>query len=348
MKALLTLASAAIIATGAIATEIGPGSRAPSLSIKSWIKGEPVKGFQKGKVYVVEFWATWCGPCIESIPHLTDVAHKNTDVSFIGVSVWEDDVNGSVQKFVGDMGAKMDYDVAYSGNKDGMAKTWLEPAAQNGIPVAFIVKDRIIQWIGHPMSIDKPLSEVKAGTFDVKKYRVEFEKSAEKSRADMALNQEIKAAVDLFSDGKRKEANEKLNEIYAKRPDAAGQVENIRFHWLAVEDPKTWEAQAKTLAQSNKPEAIPQLRTFALYEASKEKGDTHSARIAIEDALAAAGPSDRLTLQYAALVYEKLKEIPLAVFYTEKLLAATPDTPENAEFRKAMTKKKSDLESLNH
>lgn len=36
------------------------GSPAPKLSVKEFVKGEPVKQFDKDKIYVVEFWATWC------------------------------------------------------------------------------------------------------------------------------------------------------------------------------------------------------------------------------------------------------------------------------------------------
>src|SRR6476469_6962935 len=83
---------------------------APSIIVSKWVKGEPVKEFEKGKIYVVEFWATWCGPCKATIPHLTEMAHKYKDVTFIGTSVWEHS-DSDVEPFVKEMGDKMDYHI---------------------------------------------------------------------------------------------------------------------------------------------------------------------------------------------------------------------------------------------
>ena len=61
--------------------------KAASLDGLTYIKGKPVT-FEKGKVTVVEFWATWCPPCKESIPHLTKVQkqYKDKGVTVIGIS----------------------------------------------------------------------------------------------------------------------------------------------------------------------------------------------------------------------------------------------------------------------
>jgi thiol-disulfide isomerase/thioredoxin len=65
------------------AQELTLGSKAPKLELKKFIKGESVKGFEKGKIYVVELWATWCGPCRTTIPHLTELQKKYKDVTII-------------------------------------------------------------------------------------------------------------------------------------------------------------------------------------------------------------------------------------------------------------------------
>ncbi|MSU58069.1 MAG: redoxin domain-containing protein [Pedosphaera sp.] len=145
------------------------GDPAAKLDISGWIKGKPVDlAAVKGKqVVVVEFWATWCGPCRTSIPHLTEMQKKFKDVIFIGVS---DEDAETVKPFVKKMGDKMDYTVAVDNDRKTSAG-YMEAYGINGIPHAFIVdKEGRVVWLGHPMGgLEETLAEVVAGKFDLEK-----------------------------------------------------------------------------------------------------------------------------------------------------------------------------------
>lgn len=147
------------------------GGPAPSLYIANWIKGDKVAAFEKGKVYVVEFWATWCKPCIAGMPHLSELAEKyKKDVTVLGVSVHErkETTLPVIEKFVAGMGEKMNYNVAT--DKDNqMWENWMEAYGERGIPYSFVVdRQGRVAWAGAPKNLDKVLPPVIAGTWDIK------------------------------------------------------------------------------------------------------------------------------------------------------------------------------------
>jgi len=175
---LLTLTCIAVVSTYAQNVQSPSliiGDPAPPLRVGKWIKGEPIQGFERGKVYVVEFWATWCRPCIAAMPRLSVLAGKYKDkVIVLGIDVLEQKTTSleKVKTFVSNMGSRMDYHVA-AANGNLMTASWLDASGEQGIPKTFVVDaDGRVAWIGHPMNLDEVLSKVVSNTWDINKESV--------------------------------------------------------------------------------------------------------------------------------------------------------------------------------
>ena len=218
------------------------GDAAPKLYASKWLNGDEVKDFEKGKVYIIECWATWCGPCRAAIPHVSELNTKFKDkgVVFIGMNVWERNVPG-VEPFVKQMGAKMNYRVALDvvgENIDTMGKTasaWLAAAGQTGIPCSFVVnKEGKVAWIGHPMGMEKIVEQVVAGTFDIKK-------QAEMDAKRAKLDERIGEAVEANDFDKLLKLSD---ELIAMDPSAAGQANMMKVMVLLTQKKKYDDAYA--------------------------------------------------------------------------------------------------------
>lgn len=87
----------------AVSLPDGPevGQIAPTLKLPTWLQAPPeaALGWPTGKVVVLEFWSTHCGPCVAAIPHMNELADKFKDkpVQFIAVT---DDSESVIKRFL--------------------------------------------------------------------------------------------------------------------------------------------------------------------------------------------------------------------------------------------------------
>lgn len=183
------------------------GDPAPPLKYSKWIQGTPIASLEADKMYVIEFWATWCGPCIQAMPHLSELSKKYTGkVKFIGCNVWEGSHEKSatayetylpkVTRFVQEQKklGRLTYNVIADNNAQDMGNGWLKAAGIDGIPSSFIIQKGKVAWIGHPMELDSILTAIQAGTYDIDAVIKEKKEQEEKNAKVMGQMNDLKKA----------------------------------------------------------------------------------------------------------------------------------------------------------
>ena len=149
MKKILTVLSVLclmfVLSADALALTASPliGKKAPEISAGSWINSEPLTlKALKGKVVVIEFFATWCPPCKASVPHLIEIFNKYKAEAFALMSLTVEQMD-TVEPFVAQN--KMTYPI-------GVFSPSSEVYYVRGIPHAVVIgKDGLVAWEGHPM-----------------------------------------------------------------------------------------------------------------------------------------------------------------------------------------------------
>lgn len=85
------LAALLLVGGGALAAPLVPATTAPDFTLRT-LEGQNLRlGEQRGSVVLVNFWATWCGPCRQEMPHLNKLYEKYKSAGFVLLGVNVDD-----------------------------------------------------------------------------------------------------------------------------------------------------------------------------------------------------------------------------------------------------------------
>ncbi len=198
-------------------------SPAPQIDIEHWVSpATPELGvvtqFETGKVYVIEFWATWCLPCVGTMPHLAQLQQKCAGQGVQIVSISNEPLE-TVNKFLDTSvrGQKSqqtyrDLTKAYCLTTDpdhSVHSDYMDAANIKVIPTAFIVgKTGLLEWIGHPKDIDEPLASLVTGDWDREEYRLRWEEERSRKEFDEEVTQMVR-------DGKLELALPMVDQTYA-------------------------------------------------------------------------------------------------------------------------------------
>jgi thiol-disulfide isomerase/thioredoxin len=134
------------------------GDKAPLINITNWIQNIPTDKSLTNKYVVLEFWATWCGPCIAAVPHLNELQEglKNrTDVVFLSMTY--EDVK-KVERLL----KRVKFQTAVVTDTTNQTQKTFSSDGSGGVgypSTVLIDKNNIVKWIGEPKVLDKTLLE---------------------------------------------------------------------------------------------------------------------------------------------------------------------------------------------
>ncbi len=114
---------------------------------KQWAQGEAPTAWVKDEVYVLEFWATWCGPCVKALPHMEALWQtlKSEGVHILGINVDTNRTAQHIRSFLASQPTPPTYPIALERGEGLSAKLGIK-----GIPHVSIVYNGKRIWSGHP------------------------------------------------------------------------------------------------------------------------------------------------------------------------------------------------------
>jgi len=325
---------AALLAV-APAAAVSIGEPAAPITITDWVKGKPMDLLKdgKGKVIVVEFWATWCPPCIEIIPETTEFYQKYKDKGLIVVGLTDmgrGQTLKTVQDFVTRQGNKMDYPVAF----DSTQRTTLAYQAY-GLPHAVVIgKDGRVVWTGHPA-----MPDMKQLVVDLVEGRTDSDTAIKRAELGQRIERLTNDLYMALQSGNTEEAltiTERMLEADPANFDAMQYRVAILVEELkSIERLREW-AEKFIAARQSDAESLAKIAhlMLAIPNVSQRQPD-----LAVRAARAAFAANDKNAevAQSVALVYFEIGDVASAKRYQQKavdLAAGTPAADEAGEILK--------------
>ncbi len=316
----------------AIAGWLLPGDPAPSLAIEHWIKGTPIASFEPGMVYVVEFWATWCGPCIQAMPHLSTIQSQHADtVRVIGVAAMERvDPLERVTDFVATNDRMIGYTIALDTDQS-TTLAYMAAARRDQIPASFIVDGTgRIAWIGHPSDgLHEVLKRVLDGTWDIEAQAAAARRRAEVEQRAIPIMQALGAARKAGDTDRELELFEELLELdsamYANVGVYLFNTLSARLH--RYDEAYAFATRAIDTHLRDQPQMLEAISRMIMNDSAIQQRDPQVALAAIERAHELTGDNDPSILEVHAQALFETGDIGRAISQLRLSIERSLDGP---------------------
>jgi len=324
--AMLSLSAAAL----AEPEPLQVGDPAPPLERRvDWVQGGPINAFEAGEVYVLDFWAPWCGPCLQTLPLLSDLGrrHQGDGLTVIAVAVWPSPDMTPVREFVAERGEQMWHPVAEDID-DRVAESYLDALGENGIPTSVVVDQQgRVAWVGHPAGgLEEAARQILAGEYDI-------EAAAKKHEAQGEAQRLAARAEDFAEQGDWDQAFELIDEAVALAPDQFARLALVKFQYMVGRfgDVEEGYAYGRALIDgplADKPFLLENMARFIVEVPGLEPRDLDMAARALELAAELTGGKEPVVLETKAAVCAAKEDFENAVALQREAIALTdPDSP---------------------
>lgn len=131
------------------------GSKIWKLEFSHWLKNKPNDTVFEGRIKVLEFWATWCRPCLRAIPHMNELKREFQDSAIVFLSVTHQSPEDAKATL-----AKYDFETIVVADTTERVHQLLRIAYNGimGLPRTVIVDaENNIRWYGNPQSLNSKL-----------------------------------------------------------------------------------------------------------------------------------------------------------------------------------------------
>jgi thiol-disulfide isomerase/thioredoxin len=169
LLATLCIGVSSVVSAQDAVTPLFVGDPVPPIPEVSWARGELVSSWTPGHVYLIDFWATWCPPCVKGLRHLQTLHEQLADrnVHMVAIAIWPTPTSQPPEELL-ERFPDLSYSIAID-IENAAADAFMPPTRSTGLPNTILIdRQGRLAWVGTPGDdLEHALAAVVEGSYDI-------------------------------------------------------------------------------------------------------------------------------------------------------------------------------------